>query len=74
MTRQKLSKSVRNDKMTVQKESPNLKDPIIVRPGRHTEQPLLRTIKLCTERTVDVVDSTRIGMDDVIDEIFTSHH
>jgi hypothetical protein len=63
MTRQKLSKRVRNDNMTVQKESPNLKDPSTVHPGRHTEQPLLRTIKLRTGRIVDVVDSTRIGIE-----------
>ncbi len=55
----------RNESFTqrVQKESPNLKDPSTDRPGRHTEQPLVRTIKLSTERTVDVVDSTRIGIE-----------
>ena len=48
-----------------------MKDPSTVRPGNDR---VVTKNNLSSEITVDVVDSTRIGIDDTIVEIFTVRH
>ncbi len=50
------------------------KGELIARESKGDGNDATKAIKLCSERTVDVVDSTRIGIERHDDEIFTPRH